>query len=86
MNSFAAKWKDSQFMGEAETRPEQMTDQDVHDMLGEAVGSSLKALMRNHFFTIGGKIYRQRDGGSIGLDLTTEVASVYMLLWDEECG
>ena len=40
--------------------------------------------MGNHFFTIGGKTYRQTDGGAIGSDLTGELARIVMLLWNEK--
>ena len=40
--------------------------------------------MSNHFYTIGGEIRVQEDGGSIGSDLTGEVARNYMLLWDQK--
>ena len=40
--------------------------------------------MRNHFYTIGGHIRVQSEGGAIGLDLTGEVTRLYMLQWDEK--
>ena len=38
----------------------------------------------NHFFSIAGKIFKQGDGSPIGLDLSVEVASIYMSLWDNK--
>ena len=58
--------------------------QETREMLGEAAAISIGAVMQHHYLTIGCKIYRQTEGGSIGLDLTTEISSVYMSLWDEE--
>ena len=40
--------------------------------------------MENHYYTIIKKIFRQSDGLPIGLDMSVEAASIYMLLWDEE--
>lgn len=37
-----------------------------------------------HYFTIKDQIYKQRDGCEIGLNLTVELASIYMLLWVEK--
>jgi hypothetical protein len=38
--------------------------------------------MSNHFYKIGGKMYKQTAGGSIGSTLTGETSRVYMLDWD----
>ena len=38
--------------------------------------------MSNHFYTFGGNIYRQNDGGAIGADLTGKIARCVMSLWD----
>ena len=38
--------------------------------------------MRNHCYMFEGRIYRQEEGGSIGLDLTGVVADIYMSWWD----
>ena len=40
--------------------------------------------MSNNFYTIGGEIRVQSEGGSIGSDITEEVIRVYMLQWDKE--
>ena len=45
--------------------------------------SAVGVVMENHFYTIGGDIRRQEEGGSIGSDLTGEVARLYMLEWDQ---
>ena len=38
--------------------------------------------MKNHCYMFEGRIYRQEEGGSIGLDLTGVVADIYMSWWD----
>ena len=40
--------------------------------------------MSNYFYTIGGNIRQQEEGGSIGSDATGELTRIYMLLWDEK--
>ena len=40
--------------------------------------------MSLHDFHFNGTIYRQKEGGSIGLDLTGIIADVYMCHWDKE--
>ena len=40
--------------------------------------------MSHHYYTIGGNIHRQTEGGAIGSDLTGEEARLYMLLWDNK--
>ena len=39
--------------------------------------------MSLHDYVFDGKIIRQKEGGSIGLDLTGVVADIYMCHWDE---
>ena len=36
----------------------------------------------SHHYTLGGRIYRQPDGGPQGVDTVVEVAEVYMLSFD----
>ena len=83
LNSFVTNPKTSQFNKPADVPPEQLSDTDVRKLLALGVAKTVKVVMGNHYFKIGGKIYKQTDGGSIGLDLTVELASIYMTLWDE---
>ena len=39
--------------------------------------------MSLHDFRFDGKVYRQRRGGSIGLDLTGVISDIYMCEWDK---
>ena len=48
----------------------------------EAIEVMIKQTMKNHCFKFKGKLYRQEQGGSIGLDLTGVIAEVYMSWWD----
>ena len=47
-----------------------------------AVGVLVTKTMQNHCYMFEGRIYRQEEGGSIGLDLTGVVADIYMSWWD----
>ena len=60
-----------------------MNDDEVRALIALALSKSIKVIMKNHFYSIGGQIYRQKDGGCIGMDLTVELASIYMSLWDQ---
>jgi hypothetical protein len=54
----------------------------VKQILGMAVKSTIEQCMNSHFYQIGGNLYRQAKGGSIGSTLTGEACRVYMLKWD----
>ena len=58
-------------------------NQVLKTLLGIALANLVHTAMDNHFFTVGNKFYKQKDGGAIGSDLTGEVARIVMLLWDE---
>ena len=53
-------------------------------LLGIACAKSVEVVMKNHFFTIDKRIFKQKDGSPIGLDMSVEVASLYMSLWDKQ--
>ena len=59
-----------------------MSSADVRLLLGYACAESTKIVMGNHFYTISGELKRQSDGGSTGMDLTVEIASLCMLVFD----
>ena len=40
--------------------------------------------MNNHIYTINGTIKKQTKGGPIGLELTGDIAQIYMCWWDRE--
>ena len=40
--------------------------------------------MQSHLYQLAGKVYLQKDGGPIGLELSGALARVVMLLWDRE--
>jgi hypothetical protein len=64
--------------------PEGVPDEEVvRRMFCIAVGVMVKRTMELHDFVIDGKIFRQKRGGSIGLDLTGVVADIFMCGWDK---
>ena len=78
--SYANKPTENQF----HERPRPLTRRETRKLLGAAMALGVRAVMSHHFFKIGGKTYRQRDGGAIGMDLTVELAAIYMLEWDSK--
>ena len=91
LNSYIKVNKDKQFRpGSSNLIPDQSTRNKI---LGLAIGEMVHQCMDNHYFKFGEHVYRQRDGGAIGSDLTGEIARLFMLLWDriflkkiEACG
>ena len=51
-------------------------------MFSVAIGIMVARTMELHDFMIDGRIFRQKKGGSIGLDLTGVVADIFMNGWD----
>ena len=47
-------------------------------------GQNDRRTMGLHDFKFNGKVYRQREGGAIGLDLTGVIADIYMCYWDSK--
>ena len=64
--------------------PEDVPDEEmVRRMFCIAVGVMVRRTMELHDFVIDGKVFRQKKGGSIGLDLTGVVSDIFMLGWDK---
>ena len=55
----------------------------LREMICEAIGIMIKMTMKNHDYSLDGQIYRQAEGGAIGMDLTGVVADIYMIEWDQ---
>ena len=52
-------------------------------MFCSAIQLMIVKTMSLHDFRFDGKVYRQRRGGSIGLDLTGVISDIYMCEWDK---
>ena len=75
---------DQQFEGPAVRPIEELEMCHIGTLLGLAASRSTKTVMENHYFSIGGEIFKQRDGSPIGLDISVETASLYMSMWDRK--
>ena len=65
--------------------PQRMPDEEMlRKMFCEAIGIMIERTMGMHDFQMDGDIYRQSEGGSIGMDLTGVVSDVYMCEWDRQ--
>ena len=53
-------------------------------MLTEAMKIVLTTLMKNHIYNFHDELRRQKEGGAIGVDLTGELAKVFMTWWDKQ--
>ena len=61
-----------------------MSVEESNQLLGWAVASGLKVVSSNHYYTVGGVVYKQRDGAPMGLDTSVDGCDVYMTLWDDK--
>ena len=48
-----------------------MTDRDKKELVGHAIAKEVQTVMEHHYYVVGGQLYRQADGCSMGLDLTS---------------
>ena len=65
--------------------PPQPPEEDmVRRMFCKAIAVMIKRTMELHNFQIDGTIYRQKEGGAIGMDLTGVVSDIYMCEWDRK--
>ena len=51
-------------------------------MLTEALKIGMTVVMSKHVYIFDGKMHHQQSGGSIGLELTGNIAQVFMIWWD----
>ncbi len=53
-------------------------------MMKEALKIVIETIMKNHIYNFDETLRRQKEGGAIGMDLTGELAKVFMSWWDRE--
>ena len=53
-------------------------------MLAKALEKGINAVMNSHVYKFAGEMKTQKQGGAIGLELTGEIAAVFMSWWDKE--
>ena len=61
-----------------------LTDQEKRRLLTIALVIALELIMTNHIYKFKEEIRRQREGGAIGLELTGQLAKIYMIWWHRE--
>ena len=53
-------------------------------MVAEVIKIMIEILFKNHLYTFGGKRYRQKKGGPIGLRATCAIARLVICAWDRK--
>ena len=51
-------------------------------MIGIAVAKGVRVCMENHVYKVGDRVFLQKSGGPIGLELTGAVSRAFMKRWD----
>ena len=52
--------------------------------MAEALKIAIKFIMKNHIYQFGTQTKKQKKGGPIGLELTGDLAGIFMMWWDTE--
>ena len=55
-------------------------------MITEAIRIILIYIMKNHIYEFDNTIYKQKEGGAIGVELTGTMAQIFMVCWDRKSG
>ena len=53
-------------------------------MFKEALKVALRIMMKNHTYEFARVIRKQKEGGTIGMDLTGTIAKIFMKWWDNQ--
>ena len=72
--------KNSKFLP-ADRRPNQ---EEERKMVALALKKGIQAVMKNHLYVSEDKVYKQREGGPIGLQVTGAIARAFMVWWDQK--
>ena len=56
----------------------------IKKIVGLALSKGLEVTMFNHYYKLGGEIYKQSDVGSMGMDMTSKTTSIYRIGWDAD--
>ena len=64
-----------------DTTPDENTKK---KMMATALKVVIKFIMGNHIYNINGTLKKQTKGGPIGLELTGDIAQIYMSWWDKQ--
>ena len=63
-------------------RKEEPNDAETKKLLAEALRIVILFIMKNHIYQFDNQIKRQKDGGPIGLELTGDLAQIFMIWYD----
>ncbi|KAL8613584.1 hypothetical protein ACOMHN_022003 [Nucella lapillus] len=65
--------------------PNKVPNKDVKKtMMSEALRVAIEYIMKNHVYKFNNTVKKQSQGGPIGLELTGELAAIFMMWWDRE--
>ena len=64
--------------------PEKLEDNQKKLVMGCVVQSMITTVFSNHFYEWDGQVFRQQDGGPIGLRATQPVSRIIMDFWAKE--
>ena len=53
-------------------------------MMKESLKVVLTVIMKNHIYNFNNEVRKQKEGGAIGMDLTGNIANIFMSWWDKE--
>ena len=59
-------------------------DETVKKMISKALEVGINTVMKTHVYKFAGETRTQKQGGAIGLELTGEIAGVFMSWWDKQ--
>ena len=68
----------------AEKQPTVQQKEIRKKMITEAIRIILIYIMKNHIYEFDNKIYKQKEGGAIGVELTGTMAQIFMVWWDRK--
>ena len=57
---------------------------DKRELIGWAISMGIETLLDNHFYSTGGRYFKQKDGAPEGVDTSVEACDIYMLVWDDK--
>ena len=76
--------KDEERYGPWNLPAKEPNETDKKRMLSEALRVAIEYIMKNHIYKFNDTTKKQKQGGPIGLELTGEVAAIFMMWWDRE--
>ena len=58
--------------------------EETRRMVCFALGVMMKVILRNHIFVFNNELYKQMNGGAIGVSTAGDIANLFMVWWDRE--